>query len=233
MAYGSKYYKHSKKYAYGMYKKLPPYDVMVRRGIQTARLINDIHQIKQRLNTEKKYVDVVNISDYTGTFDVANGTDHAAQRCFTDCVQGTDNNERIGRQIKVLNCKVRCGVRYNAAGPASQLARMIVIQDYAAETSTNIQSLNDVLQDSSNVRSFLKLDETRQNRVLYDKYIKLDAEHDYKELNLNRKMASKISYTGTGATSRGKGAILLFMITDAATNGPTYSMQSRVRFVDN
>ncbi len=193
---------------------------------------SEVKKLKGMLNTELKYLDNADVATFGNT--AVHVADSDPQYSLSQCAQGLDNNDRVGRQIKAKSAQIRIAIRHNAAGNISQTVRVLLIR--AKVCDGDHPTLGDILQDVGNPRSFRKVSETMDATVLADRSVQLSAQDPIRTINIYKKMNSLVKYLGASASEAndGHGTILLYLFSDQLTdNFPTYSIQSRFRFIDN
>ncbi len=202
---------------------------------QSSLAIKNMKQIKQlkgMLNTELKYRDNADVPTFGNT--IIHIADTLPQFSLSQMDAGTSNNQRIGRQVKAKSVQIRLALRHNASGNLSQTVRVMVVR---AKVCDGVHpTIGDILLDTTNVRSFRKVSESLDASVLADRSVTFDAERPSKEVNIYLKLNSLVKYLGADASQAhdGHGTLLLYLFSDQATdNFPTYSIQSRFRYVDN
>jgi hypothetical protein len=156
---------------------------------------------------------------------------------LTEIATGTDQINRIGRQVRLKSIHLRGNIEANTAGNPAQRVRLIVVATKNSEPD-NAPVLQDVLQDGGNFDSFRNLNRARGFIPIVDRTFQVDQDDPrryfniYKKLNI-RKQFNDNSGTYTSA-SQGYGDIYMWAICDEDnTNEPVIALMSRVRFVDN
>lgn len=154
---------------------------------------------------------------------------------ISKCAEGTEYNQRVGRSIKLKSVLVRMTLQINAAATVPCRGRVMLFID--TQNLGAIPSTTDVL-NTADTLSPLDINGTAGNRfkVLYDRTYTFTVGNNtacapkvYKKLHNHAKFKGS---TGNDSDCL-EGQVYLLFITDVATNVPTYSYNSRVRFLDN
>ncbi len=212
--------------AYSRSKKYGRRAVGFARGATTvAKLASDVYKMKKLMNVEVKRHDVSTNGNYVTA---ASGVTSAQ---LTAIDQGDTAIARDGNSVRATGLTLRVMTRIHASATSS-LARAILVQSTFGEGVAPI--LSDVLQNSSSVLSYQNIDQSRGYKILMDRKLVLDNEHEFKLIDKHFKLSQHLKYDGaTGSTDHTYGQIWLFLITDEATNVPSFAYESRLRFVDN
>lgn len=144
---------------------------------------------------------------------------------------GDTANDRNGSSIKVTSHLLR-GTLTKAAAATATKVRVIIF----ADTSSNgaLPVVADVLQTSNQDSPLNKVNGSRFT-ILFDKSYVLSNDTPMRQFKHFKKMQHHIHYlNGTSATSAmGQGPIYMLTISNEASNTPTVSVNSRMRFLDN
>lgn len=149
---------------------------------------------------------------------------------------GDTTNTRDGSSIKLTSFFIRGIVKMNASATATTV-RLMLVQD--KQTNEAIYNINKLLSDvsaSDSVHSVYNLDSKFRFRVLWDKVFTLsDNGRQIIHFQYHKKLNMKMRYDGTGG---GMGDITsnslsLVRISDEATNVPTGTWVTRIRYIDN
>jgi hypothetical protein len=143
---------------------------------------------------------------------------------------GTQSNERVGNRIKMDRFRLNMEVVKN--GVASYTAcRLIVVESKLAELLVPTDVLT---SDSVDATYSLQQLSTGDLRVVYDKYFILDEYHPTQSFQLNLKLREYVQWRGNTSTpaSNAGGGLFMFMISDAASNVPFFTVDRALCFHD-
>ena len=214
----------------------PSYYACAKKVATDPRVWKAIKTIKGMLNVEHKYYDTVPFSgasiDSSGT--VAAGT--------MNLVQGDGGTTRDGDQVKAKSIYLQFNTEKHASSTGTEL-RIIVGLDFRPEGAP--PTVADVL-NSASVLSAMNMDHRRRFKILRDwRTILSDATATkltkkwYFPLGKKsrgrrgRRLGLRLNFAGSTTDEPQNVNIFILAISDEATNTPSLSMISRVRFVDN
>ncbi len=155
---------------------------------------------------------------------------------LTNIAQGDTTNTRDGSSIKLVSILFKYTLNMNASATQTSV-RVVLVHD--KQTNQAIYVPNDLNADNTagdSIVSARNLDNGHRFQVLYDKVHtfsisgKQTSYHQfYKKLNL------KIRYDAAAAaiTSLTQSSLSSFVTTNEATNTPTITSFTRLRYVDN
>lgn len=150
---------------------------------------------------------------------------------LTDISQGTDYNQRDGLSIKLKSLYIRWGAKINTSADQTQL-RCVVFRDMNSDVSTN-PTYSDLFETVDNIYTPMNHMNGDRFKVLYDKIISLSKAGTFAQnRKIYKKMYQHVKYSN-GTTGRDDGQVYIVWFSDQATNHPTVSYHSRVRFIDN
>jgi len=155
--------------------------------------------------------------------------------CLTLIAEGNDWNQRDGHSIKAIALEGRFGFTKNVA--ASDVMRLIIFIDTEYNGTTPVAS--DVLQNTASVvapYSAFQHDNLRRFAILYDETVAVNLDGpDIVVRNAKLKLETHVMYKGTTATAADskEGQICYLIIGDSNANKPTFSIYTRVSYVDN
>lgn len=186
------------------------------------RLANDVNYIKSRLNTEAKYLDT-QATTAPATSSIV---------CVNQIAQGTDAFNRVGNKLRVAS--LQSNLKFNIHGSATAtVVRCCLVLD-KAPNGGGAPGITDVFVSSTpySLRNVLSM---RRFKVLRNFWVRLDTSDPETMRLMYKKLNFRTSYnTTTGAvTAIQEGALYWMFISDEATNGPTISYNTRLRFIDN
>lgn len=172
------------------------------------------------LNTERKHLDTSINSAFSSTGSCTN---------MVAMAQGTDDNERIGRKIRLSSVNGHCIITQHASATESTV-RLILFYWFDDDDPT----LADLLDASSQPHSNLNVHKSMKFKVVINKMITLSSvSRTASNFNFYRKLNQRVDYDGTTSTSHADGSLWWGILSDEATNTPTVKMHTRVRYVDN
>lgn len=147
-----------------------------------------------------------------------------------DIALGALSNERVGNRIKLDRLRTHIVVEKNAAAFRTA-CRIIVVESKLAELlfPTDVLTSDDVQATYS-----LQQLSTGDLRIVYDKFFVLDEYHPTMGLQLSLKLREYVQWRGNTSTpaSNAGGGLFLFMISDAASNVPIFSVDRALCYHD-
>lgn len=185
------------------------------------KILKTVGRMQSMINSEKKYVDIVDTSSPStaGTVNLIN-----------QIAQGDDVNQRDGNSVLCAYVKHRMVAKINTVATSTSFRLMIVI-DTANQGST--PAVADILQTVSTT-SNINVDNSKRFWILYDKLTSLDINGDRSwTCDVVLPVHKHLRYSASGQTAVLQNAIYHVMVSDEATNAPTTSSTSRVAFYDN
>lgn len=142
--------------------------------------------------------------------------------------QGTDADERIGRQFRNKSFQWRFTVSINPTATTTKV-RAIIMKDTQPELGAI--TLADVLEggDIDGFKTFAS-----RNRLIFLRDMTLELDHDYKpEITMKGYMRVRDHSLFDAAGNMLKGRYLLWFVADEPTNLPSLDFSTRLRFLDN
>lgn len=156
--------------------------------------------------------------------------------CYSCCdiAQGDTDQTRDGNSIKPLGIKFQVRLTNNATAVNTSV-RVMVIKDLQQVADT-APTVSEVL-DTSIVGAYaapLNNNTVGRFKVLSDKLISLNTvSKPQMDLMWYQKLYGHIRYNGTSAADIQKGGIYLLIVSDQATNYPTFGFNTRLFYADN
>lgn len=154
--------------------------------------------------------------------------------------RGTDNTERIGRQITMKSLYVKGIMKYQASFPTAvvdQMVRLLIVID--KEPNGAVYTLDEVLT-SIGVNTFRNLDNKSRFVILYDRKFNINTASEpgsFKQFKYFRRFNLPITYTGTGGSIAdiNKNSIYIWGCGTTATGSTTISVEgvARIRYTDD
>lgn len=201
---------------------------------------------------EKKFIDTA-ISGVAQSNPVTPGVIKPSLYLCNGVLQGTDYNQRIGREFRMCSWHIRLNFSQNANYPISQVIRVMLVYDKQPNAVQVLSS--DILRAVSalvNVQSFNNLDNRDRFKVLYDKNIQMNAngsgitlgplaDNNYRTKFKKCWLPVVNNNTGTAIGSITTGAMWLLLIGNYAAPPipgtdpdyrPNVEGQVRIRFYD-
>ncbi len=198
---------------------------------QGMRNFAELMKIKGRLNTELKFLDV---SAAASAVAVTSISANALQ--ITELVQGLDEDERIGRQIKLKSVMVQVNLTIHATPATGGTTRVRVMMVQLWNAAGTRPTSGNFMNDVTDIQSFNNLDQSRQYRILFNRIIVLDlVKRPEVSFKIYRKMNTRVSYVAptANAAGNGPGYIGLWIFDDETSNHATFDVKSRIRYIDN
>ena len=184
------------------------------------------------LNPEYK---VVNNS--ANAYAITDATSPIMYTPFQSIIQGTDNDNRIGRSIKITNFHMRGNFIINSSATQTCIRVMCVLDK---QTNGALFSLNQLIEDAgSGHRSIISnrdLEETRRFKVYHDQvYCLQKGIEEIVPFEFNVKPNKHIDYHNNSGTITGlrEASLHVVIFSSEAVNTPTMNMRYRGRFLDN
>lgn len=182
-----------------------------------------IRAIKRLLNTEVKCFQASGASvqpTTTGTI-----TD------FLSAIsQGTADNQRIGDSLKVLRLKLNYMVEMNSTAAATQVIWVAIIR--ASDEIMTAAQLNTLDGNAYAYLGELSWDYKAQYRILWERRIEVDPEHQAHVGRVDLKLNDHAQYNAAGSTLN-SGSIFMAMWSNSTTNNPNFGYVLQVEYVDN
>lgn len=207
----------------------PGYRACAKMVTQDAtKALSIARQVKNMLNTE---LHIINTNDTDATV-----PNTATLVLLNGSSQGDSTAQHQGNQFRLKSVNLNYSLCIHASA-TDTLVRVMVILDRRPDGA--VFTLAELLVDSTagdNVISPYHHDYKRRFRVLYDRKHSLGSNNKGKALGKAYKALNNIQrFTGTGATisSIEAPSIYLVFLSDEATNTPTITYYSQVRFIDN
>jgi hypothetical protein len=187
-----------------------------------------LNEIRKLINIETKVLDTIKTSTTVNTT--------GAPICVSEIAQGLDFNNRVGDSIKLqhLECRLRL---YQNTGATETTMRAVCFRDLdgygTAVTSADLFETVGVV--SAPLSPFKWLNRERF-AILYDELICFNSTgQQTEEIVFSLAHGGHVKYLGTtaAAASDGKGSIYWVLLSDEATNTPSYAFYSRIMFTDD
>lgn len=196
---------------------------IARRALKVANFVRSV------INPEYKFKDSV-LSSTTSILQ----TGLVTWPC--NITQGTTDTTRIGDQFRAKGLVLRGNFEWNSAGAANQYIRMIVFKDIS--TNGTLPLVQNVLQTGTLqvVRANRNLDFGKRFTVLKDKVYALNNQRPSIYIKEYFKLGHIIEYQGNAGniSDASTGHIfVLFVSSEATSNGPGAFIDSRLKYVDN
>lgn len=177
--------------------------------------------IKEAKMKETKFLDAAANGTTVTTTATVNGI-------FTLPV-GTGDSQRVGNRVWMKSFFLRLAVTPNATAGLNFL-RFIVFKDRQCNGSAPAAS--DLLTSSTNYLSPLLMDNNMRFKILFDRIYTVDSDATGAQVDkVYRKLKFPVEFQDTTSAAISNGLFIL-MISDQATNGPTVSYQSRLKYTD-
>ncbi len=155
---------------------------------------------------------------------------------LTNIDQGDSRLTRDGDQIKISSLSFRCIVGMNASAARTSI-RIMIVKD--KQTNSAIYAIGDLLEDTTAndaLVSPINLDNRSRFIILMDKQLNMsDNWTQLVKIKWFKKLQQKIIYdgTGNGIADLTTCSYSLVLISSEATNTPTITHFTRLRFIDN
>ena len=193
------------------------------------KVYGDIMWLKKKvsnLNVEVKRFDTL----ATGVVQQHSGS--ATVVSISDIAQGDTDITRDGNSLKCTNLSIRLGLGKPSVD-TEQTVRFMVFKCLGPSSAASVTEL---LEDpTTSLETWRNIDRSRNYKVLIDDFITMAENGDTTERfrTYNRKIMSHIKYDNSAGNSAQYGGLFYLIMTDEATNRASYSVSTRLRFVDN
>lgn len=150
--------------------------------------------------------------------------------------QGDTDTTRDGNSIKITRMHIRGFIKQDAVATQTMIRMMVVLD---RQTNGAQFSMSDLIADTTAgdaIVSPLVINNKFRFRVLVDRVYHMSSESStIIKFNIFRKMGMKMRYSANAAaiTSCPSKSIAVVFISDEATNSPTVTYFSRLRYLDN
>lgn len=212
-----------RKRVYGSAAKLAAHDAQKALAIAkaTAKLVNVEYKSFDQL-------DEGNLTNLTNSLPF----------CLSNITQGDTAQTRDGNSVRLKSLRVNWNAVINGSGSSNQPVRSLIFIDWQNQGAD--PSISDVIEDvgtgSSNKMTSLPaiLQDPGRFQILYDKVHNLSANaNGYMQKEYYKEFNHHLKFEGTGAGAQRKGSIWMVLMTNATSNTPSATVQSRIRFLDN
>jgi len=215
--------------------------VIKQMGLPASRGFHGTYGKYKRTSKEKKIIDFTVATSFVNDAATAAGL---GLRLINGIDQGSDYNQRIGRQIKMTSIFFRCTASLAASPNAqTQVCRLMIVYD---AQSNNVNAAGtDILQGDTSPESVNNLSNRDRFKILYDKVRVLSAE-GVTDGNLGGKAyftkyikcGLPVVFSGTNNLigSIQTGAVYMLCsgtVGSASANRATCEFNSRIRFIDD
>lgn len=180
-------------------------------------------QVKRMMpKPEWKYADIIT----TGT----TITTTATITNLIPLAQGSSDDDRQGDKVTWRSLFHRMSVTPNATAGVNFL-RVMIIQD--KQNNGTAPTAAQIFQTSTNYLSPLNDDFGKRFKVLFDRTYTVDTDANGAQVDkIYRKLRIVTEYAGAGSVVPNTNGIYLVQLSDQATNGPTTSTYTRLRYID-
>lgn len=148
---------------------------------------------------------------------------------------GTGSNQRVGNQIKITSHYVNCLFSIHPSATNTQI-RFIIVLD--KQVNGSVFGANQLLRDTS-VNDILvsqnDIDEGKRFKVLYNRLFLLSPEFPAKQFKFYKRHNLKVKYDGSTSSvaDQTQMGLYLYFVSNEATNTPSLTLSSCIRYVDN
>jgi len=198
--------------------------ITISNAAKMSRMARDLAMLKFMINVEKKY------SDITFSNTVSNTLNPQTLNALS---QGTSATTRNGQSVKFTSLFMRAYMTMNASATTTQI-RFLIFRDRQPNAAG--PGTTTILADNTNILSALQIGNSRRFKILADRIFRLDTNKLNHEFKFFRKLNFHTEYNTTNGGTVADittNSLYIIMFSDQATNTPTISFYSRVRFVDN
>lgn len=191
-------------------------------GQFAAKAWDGVKKIKQLINVEEHRID---------TTIGAAITNAGAVTHMTAVATGDLPINRTGSSILLKSFHIRCAISKHASATAT-VFRFILVKDKQQISDTS-PAVTDIL-NSADVLSHIVPDFQERWQIIKDQTFSLDAAHVLHTFDYRiARTGVHCRYNGTAGSDIQQGGHYLLLLSNEATNTPTASVISRLRFYDN
>lgn len=144
--------------------------------------------------------------------------------------QGDADGNRTGNSILVKDYEMRLKITKHPSAINTYI-RHIIVRDLQQIADT-VPVLTDVLQTGAYNDFYTDVNKGRF-QILNDRTYELDTNNVGQSVSIRKKLQKHVKYNGSTGTDIQKGGIYSFWVSNEATNTPTITWQSRLRYYDN
>lgn len=196
-----------------------------RKFFNTAdRALKTALHVKKLLNVEYKVTDIVETTQAVDSSGVLISLNNNAQ--------GNGAQQRSGNSVlnKTLQLKYYCTQHASAT---NTFVRLVLLLDKSPNGT--VTTINDIFSETR-ITGHLDIEHMHRYRILSEQLISLNASsHDNVIGKKFHQLKFHTKYEGSDSTENGieKNQLLLYMISNEATNTPSVHYSTRLRFIDN
>lgn len=182
-------------------------------------------RLRRLVNVEKKKADFEN----SGTISTTAGNPLNP----TNIGQGDTDQTRDGNSILVNGLLLKSTFTKNASATASRVRILIVLDKQ--QTPDTAPSYTDIIDPTFTDQILAPLNNETVGRytVLMNRVITLDSNKPKRTMQKYFRLNHHVRYNGTASSDVQKGGLWVLIVSDEATNAPSYTVQSRTYFYDN
>lgn len=223
-------YRRKRNYRRKAYKS-KPYFMRFQKGDSLAiKALKMARNLKKVVNVEFK--DLV----HNGSITPNDSTGDVRAMGGINIDQGDTSSTRDGRSVKLTSWFMRA-ILYNSASATSDTTvRMVLVHD--KQVNQSLASASDIVENVG-LTGLMNRDNADRFKVLFDKTFILKPSYSGEVANISFQkyipLNLHIKYDGTGGgiADITSNELLLFTVSNQATNTPTIAYRTRVKFVDN
>ncbi len=178
-------------------------------------------------------VEVKQVNFLTSASNLSSG---GAIQCLSETAQGADTNQRQGNSIKAVALEVR---EIFAVTTSNSAIRRILFIDWdqagTAPTASDVLT-STYLSTADAPNSPFNFKNLQRFEILDDQVFSVDTVNKPLVTHVSKfRLNSHVRYLGTtaAAASDGEGSIYALYVSQTSANYPTYSLISRLSYVDN
>ncbi len=182
-----------------------------------------IRSIRRMLNTEVKCFQAAGAN-------IAGTTTGTITDLLSGIAQGVTDITRVGDSIKVLRLTMHYNFQMNATAAGTQVVWVAIIR--ANDEIMTAAQLNTLDGNAYAYLGDYPWDYKDQFRVLWQRRIEVDPEHQAVIGNVNLRLNDHAQYNAGGNTLN-SGSIFMALWTNSTTNNPDFGYVFQLQFVDN
>lgn len=179
---------------------------------------------KRLLNVEYKHID-------TNSTTITPGATGAIYS-MNSCAEGDGSGNRNGLSLRMKSLYLKVYFQMHASATASAIRWCVVLDK---SPNSNIATYSDIFESNSIV-SQTNNKTNHRFRVLSDNLLTMSGSGEENgSRNVYKQLNHVVKYSSGGGTDGDleKNQILLCIVSNEATNTPSFNYSSRVRFIDN
>ncbi len=181
---------------------------------------------RKYLNSEKKHLDY----SYTQS-----PTTAGLLAVDNVCIQGTDNDQRVGRSVRFTSLQYNVTLNLHASATRSRCRIMIVRDKYPQGVVANIADI----VATGGTQGLKNWDNSKRFQIMVDRHMVVNTDYPEKSFTIFKKLGYQAGKTKFDDSNAGtiadieNNAFYFISFSDEGTNVPLLSVQTRYIYIDN